>query len=168
MNLFGWLVSGVFAKVIGRRQLLKEIEPGHRFHARYRKYRRRREQGKTSKWVSLLNLADVQDIRAFVYPRGGSLIELLRTKRGPDQWKLSCRRPRWRYVGGSCGDATAGSPSFRSRREISLPAWERTATGTVQRSTQRTQQVLDVGKNAAKQLNYRTSQYGRKWGIWNR
>jgi hypothetical protein len=43
----------------------------------------------------------------------------------------------------------------------------RTATETVQVGTQRTQQMLDVGKNAAKQLNYRTSQYGMEWGIWN-
>ncbi len=42
--------------MIGRWRLLKEIEPGHRFQARYHKHRRRREQGKTSKWVSLLNL----------------------------------------------------------------------------------------------------------------
>jgi hypothetical protein len=49
-------VWGVFGKVIGRWRLLKEIEPGRRFQARYHKDRRRREQGKTSKWVILLNL----------------------------------------------------------------------------------------------------------------
>jgi Putative transmembrane protein (PGPGW) len=49
-------VWGVFGKVIGRWRLLKEIEPGRRFQARYHKHRRRREQGKTSKWVILLNL----------------------------------------------------------------------------------------------------------------
>jgi hypothetical protein len=27
--------------------------------------------------------------------------------------------------------------------------------------------VLAAGKNAAKQLNYRTCQYGMKWGMWN-
>ncbi len=46
----------VFGKVIGGWRLLKEIEPGHRFQARYHKHRRRREQGKTPAWVSLLNL----------------------------------------------------------------------------------------------------------------
>jgi hypothetical protein len=49
-------VWGVFGKVTGRWRLLKEIEPGRRFQARYHKDRRRREQGKTSKWVILLNL----------------------------------------------------------------------------------------------------------------
>jgi hypothetical protein len=27
--------------------------------------------------------------------------------------------------------------------------------------------MLDLGKNAAKRLNYRTCQYGMKWGMWN-
>jgi hypothetical protein len=27
--------------------------------------------------------------------------------------------------------------------------------------------MLDVGKNAVKQLNYRTSQYGMRWVKWN-
>jgi hypothetical protein len=55
-ELVGVTVWGVFGKVIGRWRLLKEIEPGRRFQARYHKHRRRREQGKTSKWVILLNL----------------------------------------------------------------------------------------------------------------
>lgn len=49
-------MRGVFGKVIGGWRLLKEIEPGHRFQARYHKHRRRHQQGKTPEWVSLLNL----------------------------------------------------------------------------------------------------------------
>ena len=50
-------VWGVFRKAIGRWRLFKEIEPGHRFQARYHSHRRRREQGETSTWVRLFNLA---------------------------------------------------------------------------------------------------------------
>jgi hypothetical protein len=46
----------VFRKAIGRWRLFKEIEPGHRFQARYHSHRRRRQQGQTSKWVRLLNV----------------------------------------------------------------------------------------------------------------
>jgi hypothetical protein len=46
----------VFTKAIGRWRLFKEIEPGHRFQARYHNHRRRREQGQTSKSVRLFNL----------------------------------------------------------------------------------------------------------------
>jgi hypothetical protein len=45
--------------------------------------------------------------------------------------------------------------------------YNRTATGTVRVGTRWTQQMLDVGKNAAKQLNCRTGQYGMKRRIWN-
>ena len=48
---------GVFRKAIGRWRLFKEIEPGHRFQARYHSHRSRREQGQKSKWVRLFNLA---------------------------------------------------------------------------------------------------------------
>jgi hypothetical protein len=48
---------GVFKKATERWRLFREIEPGHRFQARYHNHRRRREQGETPKWVSLLNPA---------------------------------------------------------------------------------------------------------------
>jgi hypothetical protein len=52
----------------------------------------------------------------------------------------------------------------------SLLEWmycNRTVTGMVQFGTQRTQQMLDEGKNAAKQPDQRTCQYGMKRRIWN-
>jgi hypothetical protein len=57
----------------------------------------------------------------------------------------------------SVGRLSTGSQSYCNR----------TATGLVQFGTRQTQQMIDVGKNAAKQPNYRTCQYGMKWGMWN-
>ncbi|HZC83732.1 MAG TPA: PGPGW domain-containing protein [Rubrobacter sp.] len=39
-----------------RWQLLREIEPGHRFQTRYHSHRRRRERGETWKYGRILNL----------------------------------------------------------------------------------------------------------------
>jgi len=46
----------VLKKAIERWRLSKEIEPGHRFQARYGHHRLRRERGETFKYERLLNL----------------------------------------------------------------------------------------------------------------
>jgi hypothetical protein len=46
----------VFRKTIGRWRLFKEIEPGHRYQARYHSHRRRRETGEAFKWGRIFNL----------------------------------------------------------------------------------------------------------------
>jgi Putative transmembrane protein (PGPGW) len=46
----------VLKKVIERWRLSREIEPGHRFQARYGRHRLRRQRGETSKYGRLLNL----------------------------------------------------------------------------------------------------------------
>jgi hypothetical protein len=68
------------------------------------------------------------------------------------------------HLGGPLADAANLIPSTSCRPRIYC---NRTATGLVQASTQRTQQLLDVGKNAAKRLNFRTCQYGMKWRMRN-
>jgi hypothetical protein len=60
-----------------------------------------------------------------------------------------------------------GKSHLVSRSAIRVCSNEFTATGTVQFGTQRTQQMVDVGKTAAKQPDHRTGQYGMKWETWN-
>jgi hypothetical protein len=43
-------------KVVGRWQLFKKIEPGHRFRTRYHSHRQRRQQGETSQYGWMVNL----------------------------------------------------------------------------------------------------------------
>ena len=43
-------------KAVARWRVSREIEPGHRFQARYSEHRLRRERGETSKYGRLLNL----------------------------------------------------------------------------------------------------------------
>jgi hypothetical protein len=50
-------MRSAIGRAIGKWRLFREIEPGHRFQARYQSHRRRREQGQTSKYQRLLYLA---------------------------------------------------------------------------------------------------------------
>ena len=65
-------------KAIERWRLSREIEPGHRFQARYGQHRLRRQRGETSKYGRLLNLlggpALIVAGFAFIPPPGPSYI----------------------------------------------------------------------------------------------
>jgi Putative transmembrane protein (PGPGW) len=51
-----WRCVGRFRKAIGKWQLFKEFEPGHRFQGRYHSHRDRRQRGETSKCMRMFNL----------------------------------------------------------------------------------------------------------------
>ena len=92
-----------------------------------------------------------------------------RTQYGATRTKPE-KKKRLRYRGIAKSVQTPAMPRLSivmSRLAIEVCSNGFTATGLVRVGTRRTQEILNVGKNAAKQPNYRTCQYSMRCGMWN-